>query len=116
MNLRDYQKLCQASAKKFKRKEDAINCWALGVAGEAGDVAGCVKKTLYHNNDQRTGIKENLGDTLWYMAMVCNFYGWDLADVLEENIAKLKARYPRGKFTTKHASRGGKRVDWNENK
>lgn len=115
MNLKEYQKFCKASAKKFRRKKDAINCWALGVSGEAGDLAGCVKKTLYHGNDQRVGIKENIGDTLWYLAMVCDFYGWELEDVLEKNVKKLAARFPKG-FIEKRAARGGKRIDWNEKK
>jgi hypothetical protein len=39
--------------------------------------------------------------------------GWKLDDILEENIAKLKKRYPDG-FTFEHARRGGSRVDWME--
>lgn len=113
MNLKEYQKLCKTTAKKFKRKEDAIFNWGLGITGEAGDLAGCIKKTYFHDNDQRAGIKENLGDTLWYAAMICNFFNWDLEKVLEENIKKLKARYPKG-FKEKDARRKGKRIDWME--
>ena len=57
------------------------------------------------------GIRENIGDTLWYAAMICNFFGWDLDEVLGENIQKLKKRYPQG-FTQKNAERKG--IDWNE--
>ena len=113
MNLKEYQKLCAKTAKKFKRKEDAIINWALGISGEAGDVAGCIKKTMYHGNDQKTGTRENVGDTMWYLAMICDYYGWNLEDVLQENVEKLKARYPKG-FTEKAAKRGGTRIDWNE--
>lgn len=113
MDLRDYQKLCKKTAKKFKSKEKEIMSWGLGIAGEAGDVAGCIKKTYSHNNDQRAGIKENIGDTMWYMAMICNFFKWDFDEIMSENLAKLKARYPKG-FTIKKAKRGGTRVDWNE--
>lgn len=87
--------------------------WGLGIAGEAGDVASCIKKTFAHQNNQKDGIKENLGDTLWYTAMICNFFGWDLEDILEENIKKLQKRHPNG-FTIKTAKRKGTRVDWNE--
>lgn len=114
MNLNEYQKLCKTTAKnEFDTPNEEIMSWGLGIAGEAGDVAGCIKKTVAHKNDQIAGTKENIGDTLWYAAMICNFYGWDFQDVLEENITKLKARYPNG-FTHKDASRNNTRVDWNE--
>jgi NTP pyrophosphatase (non-canonical NTP hydrolase) len=112
-NLKDYQLLCRKTAKKFSTREKEILTWGLGIAGEAGDVAGCIKKTFSHDNDQKDGIKENIGDTLWYAAMICNFFGWDFQEILEENIQKLQKRYPKG-FTLKKAKRKGKRVDWNE--
>lgn len=113
ITLDQYQKLCKTTAKKFKSKEKELSNWGLGLVGEAGDIAGCIKKTLFHSNDQRQGIKENLGDTMWYLAMICNVFGWNLEEILKENIEKLQKRYPQG-FTEKDAARGGKRIDWNE--
>lgn len=114
MNLKEYQELCKTTAKEFENPKEEIMNWGLGIAGEAGDIAGCIKKTFSHDNDQRAGIKENLGDTLWYMAMICNFFNWDMEEVLNQNIEKLKARYPEGKFTIEDARRKGERIDWNE--
>jgi NTP pyrophosphatase (non-canonical NTP hydrolase) len=111
--LKEYQKLVKTTAKKFKDRDKEISNWGLGVTGEAGDLAGCIKKTTYHKNDQRKGIKENIGDTMWYLAMICNFYGWDFEEVLSENIKKLKKRYPQG-FSKKNAGRKRTRIDWNE--
>lgn len=113
MTLDDYQELCKLTASKYKNKKDAINNWGLGIAGEAGDVASCIKKTVYHKNDQTAGIKENLGDTMWYIAMICNHYGWKLEDVLKENVDKLRKRYPKG-FKFKNAKRNGTMIDWGE--
>jgi len=112
MKPREYQKLCKRTAKKFKSREKEILTWGLGIAGEAGDVAGCIKKTFSHNDDQKKGIRENLGDTMWYIAMICNFFGWNLEDIMKENIVKLKKRHPKG-FSGKTA-RKDKRKDWNE--
>lgn len=112
-NLREYQKICRATAKKFKNRELEILTWGLGIAGEAGDVASCIKKTFAHQNNQEEGIKENIGDVLWYAAMICNFFGWDLQKILEENMNKLKKRYPKG-FSVKKAKRQGKMIDWNK--
>ena len=111
--LKDYQELCKKTAKKFESTEKEILTWGLGITGEAGDVASCIKKTYAHDNDQRAGIRENLGDTMWYMAMICNFYGWNMDDVLKENIDKLKKRYPEG-FKIENAKRNGTMIDWNK--
>jgi len=112
-SLKEYQDLCKKTAKKFDSEEKEILTWGLGITGEAGDVASCIKKTFAHDNDKRNGIKENLGDALWYAAMICNFFGWDMQEVLEENIKKLGKRYPQG-FTIEDAKREGTKIDWNE--
>jgi len=33
---------------------------------------------------------------MWYMAMICNFFNWNLEDILQENVEKLRKRYPIG--------------------
>lgn len=114
MDLKNYQKNVKRTVARYRTKDKAIMTWGLGIAGEAGDVAGCIKKTYCQGDNQIEGIKENLGDTMWYIATICNHYGWDLEEILDENIGKLSKRYPKGYFTYKHARRDGKRIDWNE--
>ena len=120
LSANDYQKLCSRTSGMsdgFDMRMKEIMTWGLGIAGEAGDVAGCIKKTCSHgsgNEAHIAGIRETLGDTMWYIAAICNFYKWDLSDIMGENIEKLAKRYPKGHFTIEHAARGGKRVDWNE--
>lgn len=111
MNLREYQELAKLTAKKFDSPDIEIATWGLGITGEAGDVASCIKKTFAHKNDVREGIKENLGDMFWYSAMVCNFFGWNMQEILEQNIEKLKKRYPQG-FTIQDARRSGSMIKW----
>ena len=111
--LKDYQRLCLQTAKKHADNEKELCNWGLGLAGEAGDVAGCIKKILFQGNDQHAGVRENIGDMMWYTAMICNHFGWDLSEILQENVAKLQARYPKG-FSLKRARRKGTRIDWNE--
>ena len=112
MDLNEYQKLCKLTAKKFDDQKMELSSWGLGVAGEAGDIASCIKKLLFHKNEAiKDGIKENIGDVMWYVAMICNVLGWNLNEILEENIRKLKKRYPQG-FTEKDAQRGGTMIKW----
>jgi len=115
MKLKQYQKFVKKCALPQESKEKEIMTWGLGISGEAGDVAGCIKKTYCHKDNQVAGIKENLGDTLWYIAMICNHFDWTLDEVIEENVEKLQKRYPKG-VNFKSAARGGKKVDWNERK
>jgi len=112
MDLKEYQEFCRKTAIEFEDKDKEIFTWGLGISGEAGDVAGCIKKTVSHNDDQRAGIKENLGDTLWYIAMICNYYNWRLEEVLAENIEKLERKFPKG-FTSEDAQKEA-RKDWME--
>ncbi|NIM46758.1 MAG: nucleotide pyrophosphohydrolase [Candidatus Aenigmarchaeota archaeon] len=113
IDLKKYQEFCKKTAAKLGNEREEIMTWGLGITGEAGDVASCIKKTLVHKNSQEEGIKENLGDTLWYAAMICNFFDWDFQEILEENMKKLEKRYPKG-FTIKDAKRNRTKIDWNE--
>ena len=75
----------------------------LGLSGEVGELSEAVKKWLYYGKPlDAMNIKEELGDVLWYMALLCNTLSLDLWDVMEANIRKLKVRYPE-KFTEEKA-------------
>ena len=77
---------------------DLMLVWnALGLAGEAGEVADTIKKAVFHQHGLNRGelIKE-LGDVLWYVAALCSKLDVPLSEVMERNIAKLKQRYPDG--------------------
>jgi hypothetical protein len=48
--LKDYQEFVKSIAKKFDDPEKELMTWGLGISGEAGDVAGCIKKTISHKD------------------------------------------------------------------
>jgi NTP pyrophosphatase (non-canonical NTP hydrolase) len=76
----------------------------LGLAGEAGETLDMIKKWIFHEKDlDREYLKKELGDVMWYMAMICYSFGFDLDEILQMNIDKLKARYPEG-FDTERAN------------
>lgn len=76
---------------------DAITCWGLGVAGEAGEVADYIKKVRFHDKtlDRDILIKE-MGDVLWYLAALADELDISLSYVATQNILKLQKRYPNG--------------------
>lgn len=78
--------------------EQIMLVWnALGLAGEAGEVADTVKKAVFHQHgiDRNKLIKE-LGDVLWYVAAICTKLDVTMSEVMEQNISKLMQRYPDG--------------------
>jgi NTP pyrophosphatase (non-canonical NTP hydrolase) len=77
---------------------DVLIVWnAIGLAGEAGEVADLVKKGIFHQHGlDVVKLEQELGDVLWYVAAICSKLGLDLGDVMAKNIEKLKQRYPDG--------------------
>jgi NTP pyrophosphatase (non-canonical NTP hydrolase) len=73
----------------------------LGLASEAGEVAGKVKKAIRDNagvvdDERRTQIIDELGDVLWYAARVADAINIDLNEVARLNLEKLASRKQRG--------------------
>lgn len=91
MNFSEYQK----SALKTDLVHP-LNYYFLGLAEEAGEVAGLRKRFLRDegNIDYKTLIHE-LGDVMWYVALIAHKYNIDLNDVAVENIKKLDDRMSR---------------------
>ena len=76
----------------------------LGLAGEAGEFIDLVKKWRCHEKPiDLTHAKKELGDVLWYVALLCESFGWTMEEVMNLNIEKLKKRYPNG-FTPEQAN------------
>lgn len=77
---------------------DRDQVWnALGLVGEAGEVADLIKKIVYHKHDvDREKMKEELGDVMWYLAALATCAGISLSDVARANVEKLERRYPNG--------------------
>ena len=78
----------------------------LGLSGEAGEFCDLIKKWIFHEKplDEEHAQKE-MGDVLWYVAMICHSFGWDMDAIMQQNIEKLKARYPEGFDVKKSANR-----------
>ncbi len=115
MEAKDYQKeaartLIEEPGLEPSNNEIMIVWNALGLAGEAGEVADLIKKGVFHQHGlDKEKLKKELGDCLWYIAALCSNLGLDLGDVMQSNIDKLKLRYPNG-FTTEDSK---KRIDMN---
>ncbi|MCS7041056.1 MAG: nucleoside triphosphate pyrophosphohydrolase family protein [Caldilineales bacterium] len=97
LSLNDYQQLALRTAGNHGDFERTLIYTTLGLNGEAGEVAELVKKAFFHGHElPREKLKHELGDVLWYVAVLAQAMGWSLEDVAQENIAKLARRYPEG--------------------
>lgn len=102
MQANEYQRLAGRTliaAPDFDISPDQVMiAWnAIGLSGEAGEVADLIKKGIFHQQglDQEK-LKKELGDVLWYVAALCTELGFSLEEVMSHNIDKLKARFPEG--------------------
>ena len=106
MTLNDFQK--QALTTEIMDRNSNINATEpafmakiLGLVGESGEVAEKFKKIIRDKNgeldqDDKQEIIKELGDVLWYTAVIADYLGVDFEDVAQINLQKLSSRKARG--------------------
>lgn len=113
LQISDYQELVEQVALYPGVNENNMQAamyLALGLNGEAGEVAEKIKKLirdqrllpeaklLQMGSEKQKEILNELGDVLWYITRLALEMGFDLEDVMAANHAKLSSRYRRGKL------------------
>ncbi|HTD10039.1 MAG TPA: nucleoside triphosphate pyrophosphohydrolase family protein [Solirubrobacteraceae bacterium] len=99
MELSEYQRRSRRTA-EYPR-EAWLAYPALGLAGEAGEVAEHAKKAIRDDggevsDERRKAMSKELGDVLWYVAQLASELGLDLDEIAEGNLEKLLSRQRRG--------------------
>lgn len=99
MELAEYQRLSRRTA-EYPR-EAWLAYPALGLAGEAGEVAEHAKKAIRDDagavsEERRAAMAKELGDVLWYVAQLASELGLELEEIAEGNLRKLLSRQRRG--------------------
>ena len=76
----------------------ALEYLTLGLVGEAGEVANKVKKVIRDNKIYKSDVDigSEIGDVLWYCAMLCDCLDLNLGKLMEDNLDKLRSRKERG--------------------
>lgn len=70
---------------------------SLGLSGEVGELNDYIKKAIFHGHTvESVKVKKEIGDCCWYLALMCESFGFELEEIMQMNIDKLKARYPEG--------------------
>ncbi|MDQ3123375.1 MAG: nucleoside triphosphate pyrophosphohydrolase family protein [bacterium] len=102
MTFDEYQ-IAAIKTANLKRKNELFHL-VLGLVGEAGEVAEKFKKLVRDKNTDETQIdrqdmQKELGDVLWYVAVLSKYLGLDLENVASANVEKLASRQQRGKLS-----------------
>ena len=102
MNLNEYQQFAVSTAfypEAGEGSRTALTYCALGMNGEAGEVAEKIKKMIRDGIYHPQEILLEIGDVLWYCANMAQELGWTLEGIAEKNIKKLSSRKSRGTLT-----------------
>ena len=92
----EYQKKAKETA--IFPADKALEYLSLGLVGEAGEVANKVKKLIRDKKVllDTTVISSEIGDVLWYCAMLADYLDVNLGKIMDDNLDKLKSRKQRG--------------------
>ena len=103
MNFDEYQEKAKSFALTDEKlsKRDRMAIWTLGITGESGEVADHLKKALRGDcsiQDKKEDLIKEIGDVMWYGALLADELGVSLEEVAKININKLSSRKMRGKM------------------
>lgn len=99
MDLDDYQKLALRTASPKTKKNELFHL-VLGLCGESGEVAEKIKKIIRDKDSDFTqldldDLTKELGDVLWHIAVIGNYFDIPLETIGAKNIEKLASRLER---------------------
>jgi NTP pyrophosphatase (non-canonical NTP hydrolase) len=97
MTLDDYQQAASRTINAKLSDSERLMDAAAGLAEEAGEILGHVRKHVYQNHPlARERLQAELGDALWCLTIAAQSAGLTLEQIAAANVAKLRARYPSG--------------------
>ena len=96
MTGNEYQKLAGRTMNPALSEQDTMYHALHGMVGEIGEIHSIYQKMFQGHPIIFEHLIKEVGDLLWFSAEFCTATGWDLEDVMQKNIDKLKARYPEG--------------------
>jgi NTP pyrophosphatase (non-canonical NTP hydrolase) len=96
VDFAEYQARAAGTDQQAAHPDRRLIVALLGLAGEVGTLLSEHKKWLRDGDahDRATGVKEDVGDILWYLAAAASALGLDLGDAAEANLAKIADRWP----------------------
>lgn len=96
MKLNDYQLLAGRTMNPHLSDYDTMYHALHGMVGEIGEIHSMFQKVHQGHDIDVVHLKKELGDLLWFIAEFATVNRWELSEIAQMNIEKLKARYPDG--------------------
>lgn len=96
MKLNEYQRLAARTIDREMMPWEIQSHALHGMVAEIGELHGIYQKVYQGHEADIDHLKKEVGDLLWFVAEYCTGSEWDLAEIAQLNIDKLKARYPEG--------------------
>ena len=97
LTLASYERAAARTVNQSLTPEERLLDAAAGLAEEAGEVLGLVRKHAFMRHElDSTRLRTELGDALWCLTMVAAALGLSLDEVAAANLDKLRRRYPEG--------------------
>lgn len=96
MNFNEYQEKAMRTSSGSDKERLLLN-GVMGLCGESGECIDIMKKHLFQGHElDSEKLKDELGDVLWYVAILAKGLDLDLNDIAQHNVDKLMKRYPEG--------------------
>lgn len=103
MKINEYCELANRTNSELNNEVLNTLHMLMGMQTEIGELTDPFKKQLAYGKEiDWFNVKEEIGDLMWYIGNLCYMLNFDLEEILEKNIEKLKARYP-DKFDSEYA-------------
>ena len=97
LTLAEYQRLAGRTINASLSTDQRLLDASAGLAEEAGEVLGLVRKHLVMHHDlDAARLTTELGDALWCLTAAAGALGVSLEEIAAQNLAKLRRRYPEG--------------------
>ena len=96
MTGNEYRELAARTINPELNNEQAMYHALHGMVGEIGEIHSLYQKVYQEHKLDPMHLKKEVGDLLWFIAEYCTAMCWDLDDVMQLNIDKLRARFPDG--------------------
>ncbi len=111
MNLDDYQRAALRTINPTLSERDRLLDAGAGLAEESAELLGLIRKRVFqHREVDESKLVEELGDTLWCLAVAAHSLGISLSNVAAANLSKLADRHPNGFTPVKPSNPGPKLV------
>ena len=106
MTVNEYQNLAMRTLNPDLSKRDVLINSVMGLCGESGEAIDIVKKWMAHGHAlDKEHLAKELGDIAWYLAEAATALDLPLEQIFQDNLDKLKRRFPQGFDTARSLDR-----------